>query len=248
MAVRTIPLNNSYNHINSLQLSLNTLSTGFNNLKIRVTIVSKRVFHVIIENTKKVGSSIKLTAHFIISKTLKLKTLHVAILAVIVLGTISQTSPLVYSSQLFDVLVFAPVVEELVFRGALLSSLKYCQKGINRIRNWNSNYVPSEADLKAQKIFRVRTTAVLFGLGHSYQGPVGLISATFEGLIYGYLKEKTNSIVVPMSAHFNYNALVSIRKRFVPNQLLLPLFAFYCYHELALYRYATTESSNLAMN
>lgn len=84
----------------------------------------------------------------------------------------------------------APLVEEIVFRGFLQSTLyKYYPPGLCVI-----------------------LTALIFGLFHSlYHGaPVALISVYLLGLLFSYFRLRTGSIIPSMSAHLFNNLMAAI--------------------------------------
>jgi membrane protease YdiL (CAAX protease family) len=83
--------------------------------------------------------------------------------------------------------LFAPVFEELIFRGLLYGSL--------RARfNWPVAAVAS---------------ALVFGLAHGY-GPAGFASVLASGLLWAYLYERTGSLLPGMIAHVVNNAAVAV--------------------------------------
>jgi hypothetical protein len=70
--------------------------------------------------------------------------------------------------------------------------------------------------LKTQEVFRVRITAVLFGLAHllnPHPWPVRLMQVTWCiicGSNFGYLKEKHQTLALPMLAHFSNNLIATL--------------------------------------
>ena len=94
------------------------------------------------------------------------------------------------ASQSFDswtivaVLLLAPLLEEWVCRGVL----------------WNALQPYS------QPRARVLATAVLFGLLHCLEGLLGFAHRFAAGIAFGWLRERTNSLVPPLLAHATHNA------------------------------------------
>ena len=83
--------------------------------------------------------------------------------------------------------LFAPVFEELIFRGLLYGSL--------RARfSWPVAAVAS---------------AVVFGLAHGY-GTVGFASVLASGILWAYVYERTGSLLPGMAAHVVNNAAVAV--------------------------------------
>jgi membrane protease YdiL (CAAX protease family) len=83
--------------------------------------------------------------------------------------------------------IFAPVFEELIFRGLVYGSL--------RARfSWPVAAVAS---------------AVVFGLAHGY-GVVGFASVLVSGILWAYVYERTGSLLPGMAAHVINNAAVAV--------------------------------------
>ncbi len=93
-----------------------------------------------------------------------------------------DSSVIIYDA--ITAIIFAPVVEELVFRGVLFNRLKI-RVGI----------IPS-----------MIITSFLFGIGHSFGG---MTSAFLFGLCMCILYLKTDNILVPMSVHFINNIVAT---------------------------------------
>jgi membrane protease YdiL (CAAX protease family) len=110
------------------------------------------------------------------------------LLSLVLYSKIKFHPPLQVSFLLAQIFKVA-IPEELVFRGILLPFLKnylsYSWKG------WSlANMV----------------TAFLFALAHLFsQPPFWALSTFFPGLIFGYFKEKHNSLLPSVSLHFFYN-------------------------------------------
>lgn len=168
------------------------------------------------------------------------KILKEALIISVIAGGILIPMKIFYPPELFlDAsisTVLGPVLEEIVFRGALLSGAKLLQQGYNQIRRWTHHqHNPSEAELKAQEIFRVRVVAITFGFLHLWnrdrlnlRAVFHVCSCTLGGLSYGYLKEKTNSLALPIIAHCSTNLILTIGPDFLENlNPSLPFFYLY---------------------
>jgi membrane protease YdiL (CAAX protease family) len=109
------------------------------------------------------------------------------------------------------VVIVAPVMEEILFRGICQSSIQLTQSFQNRFIS-----LPSAADLEKQKILRIRCSALFFGLAHLYghtSAKSALIQcsvATLVGVAYGHLKEKYQTISIGILAHGIHNALICL--------------------------------------
>lgn len=123
-------------------------------------------------------------------------------------------------------IIFAPLLEELIFRGVLLNRLKI-RIGI----------IPS-----------MIVTSFLFAIGHDTGG---MLSAFVFGMCMCILYLKTDNILVPMAVHFinNFTAVIIEAARFdyfisqYPQVLLLGLAV--AISAISLIRYIIVESSNL---
>ncbi len=118
------------------------------------------------------------------------------------------------SKLALDNVLIAPVAEEIIFRWSLQGTIHIFQKRRNWIRKKRAI---SQEDLKAQEVFRVRMTAFLFGLAHFgnlacsdqaiFETSLQVVYATIFGLSTGYLKERTESIVLPILCHAINNTI-----------------------------------------
>ncbi len=85
----------------------------------------------------------------------------------------------------FEVVVFAPFFEEIIFRGIIFSSLR------------------AKFGLSVSLI----GSAGIFALAHGY-GPIAFLSVFWSGILWAWLYERTGSIVPGMCAHAVNNGLV----------------------------------------
>ena len=96
-------------------------------------------------------------------------------------------SPATIAVTVLAVVVFAPIFEELIFRGLLYGSL--------RARfSWPIAGVAS---------------ALVFGLAHGY-GTAGFFSVFLSGLLWAWLYERTGSLLPCVAAHVASNAAVAV--------------------------------------
>jgi membrane protease YdiL (CAAX protease family) len=83
--------------------------------------------------------------------------------------------------------VFAPLFEEVIFRGRLYGSLRA------RL-SWPAAAVAS---------------ALIFGLAHGY-GPAGFASVLVSGLLWAWIYERTGSLLPCIAAHVINNLAVAV--------------------------------------
>lgn len=100
-----------------------------------------------------------------------------------VLEAITSASPLLIAALVSLVVLWAPLVEETVFRGALL------------------RHVRSRAGVAGGALL----TGVLFAFLHSY-GPLFTPPLIALGVTFALLREWRGSLIAPMTAHFLHNA------------------------------------------
>lgn len=96
-------------------------------------------------------------------------------------------SPGAVAVTLLGAIVFAPIFEELVFRGLLYGTLR-ARLG------WPLAAVGS---------------ALVFALAHGY-GVAGLLSVFLSGLLWAWVYERTGSLLAPILAHVVNNAAVAV--------------------------------------
>ncbi len=89
--------------------------------------------------------------------------------------------------SLLEYVIFAPLFEELAFRGLLFAILR------RKFR-----FLPAAL-----------ISAGIFGLAHGY-GPVGLISVCWSGVLWAWIYEKTGSLAPGILAHALNNLLVCL--------------------------------------
>ena len=85
--------------------------------------------------------------------------------------------------------IFVACWEETVFRGFLLGRLRASMPGTAQGARWRRDGVA------------VLLTAVFFGLGHAYQGPLGIVQTTAAGIALGALATWRQSIWPAIGAH-----------------------------------------------
>jgi membrane protease YdiL (CAAX protease family) len=96
-------------------------------------------------------------------------------------------SPSLAAVSLIEYVLFAPVFEELAFRGLLFAILR------RKFR-----FLPAAL-----------ISASIFGVAHGY-GVVGLISVCWSGVLWAWIYEKTGSLLPGMFAHAANNLLVCL--------------------------------------
>lgn len=110
-------------------------------------------------------------------------------------ATAPDMTPASFSWEIFiphvlAVVVIAPLIEEFVFRGILLSSLE-----------------------KYGQLFAIVTSGILFGLMHG--DIVAALVASLSGMAFGFIYVKTRNLWVTVSIHAVYNVL-AIASSYVP--------------------------------
>lgn len=132
-------------------------------------------------------------------------------------------------SHIFLAVMIAPIIEEILFRGIVQHGIWGGQVVMNRVSvKWLGHEVPTSERLKAQEVFRVRVTAVLFGAVHIFNHATlapALIQFTIAGLAglpLGYLTEKHQTLSLSILAHGLHNTFVSLPQAAV-NHLDEPL-------------------------
>jgi len=100
-------------------------------------------------------------------------------------------------------LILAPLTEELIFRGLVQSYLKpYKQAGFRVFRVFFSYPV-----LFATLLFTLSHLPMVLRSMGLYAGLPVLLSALFYGLLFGYYREKYNSLLPAIIGHFAANLL-----------------------------------------
>ncbi len=177
------------------------------------------------------------------------ETLKVTLVAAGIFCAVTYIFP--SSAMALTAILVAPVFEEIIFRGILLTSVHHFQKTINLCREDFWGHTLNAADHKSQEVFRVRLTAVIFGLAHAFNPHSSLalkalqISvATVGGLTYGYLKERKHSLVLPILGHSFSNA-IAVGIGHIPDNWAFGGLAVFFANEFAWYKYATRPDNAL---
>ena len=147
--------------------------------------------------------------------------------------------------EVFIITVFAPVVEEILFRGILLRSIHAMQKVLN-----NQNGLTEEAP---QQKFRVHLSAFIFAAAHLTNPHKTMTSALmqftwtyFGGLSYGYLSEKYNTLSVSILAH-GFNNFLAVAIGMYPGHLAPFFLLAVVANKLGTYILATTTIDEFAV-
>ncbi len=94
----------------------------------------------------------------------------------------NSDSPLAFALFALGAVVWAPLVEEVAFRGLLYGALR----------------------ARLDAFLSVLISAALFGLVHPYS-PAGMIPVAAGGVLYALLREWRGSLIAPMTAHLLHN-------------------------------------------
>lgn len=101
-------------------------------------------------------------------------------------GRLGDASQPVAAVMLLRILILSPLAEEILFRGALYT--------------WLRTKISAE--------WTILLTALAFGLVH--QSPSFLPLAVLVGLAAGWIREKTDSVVVPIAVHAIQSAVIVV--------------------------------------
>ncbi len=96
-------------------------------------------------------------------------------------------APPVLAVSLLEYVIFAPIFEELAFRGLLFAMLRR-----------RFQFLPAAL-----------ISAAIFALAHGYS-PIGFISVLWSGFLWAWIYERTGSLIPGMIAHATNNLLVSL--------------------------------------
>ena len=99
------------------------------------------------------------------------------------------------SGLILPLAAFAAIWEETVFRGFLLG----------RLRASIPVQDPQETSLR-RDVMAIVLTAICFGLGHGYQGVLGIVQTTLAGMALGALTVWRNSLWPAIGAHLAIDA------------------------------------------
>jgi len=88
--------------------------------------------------------------------------------------------------------VATPVIEELLFRGLILDSLS------ESYGSWTSIFISS----------------VIFAVLHFFSGPLSILNAFWGGMIYGYVRMRTNSLWPSIFLHSMWNGHIVLLQFF----------------------------------
>ncbi len=174
--------------------------------------------------------------------------IKISLIATFVYTGIILVCPPALVSEAAIIILIAPLIEEIFFRGIVLPSIEIFQKCYNGTRLWMHKETPTETDLKTQKIWRIRISAVAFGLAHATNPHSHLIQkvlqvslSTLWGITTGYLKEKTDSLAPPFLAHATNNAFAFTLEHTSKRSHLLVLWPLWALNFYNWYQLSTKE-------
>ena len=139
--------------------------------------------------------------------------------------------------SVYETVVLAPLLEEILFRFLILKSIHLFQELMNMLSHKGT--VDDEKKLN-QQIFRVHFTALIFGLVHltnphktAKSAAIQVVWSALGGEVYGNMAEKYHSIFPSILSHALNNAMVCVA---VIYQVSIPLFvASLIVNRMALY-------------
>jgi membrane protease YdiL (CAAX protease family) len=117
---------------------------------------------------------------------------------VVVISAITKKPPTLHDARLSWALMtvtVAPVVEELLFRGALLTGLLYILGAL---------HIRSDVNVLLSILF----AALAFGLAHLGRTGTPLLATVLIGMVHGWLRVHSPSTPVAAAAHSAYNLVL----------------------------------------
>lgn len=133
-------------------------------------------------------------------EVVKLGVLSVAISSV-VRGVFPQGSS-EHNQHAMRSILFAPLRDELIFHGLLLTGIKEIQAYYSRRPGWA---FPPRDEALEQKIIRIAIVTLLFGFRQGLRpGAYFILSNMMYGVSWALIKEKTNSLAIPLILHCSY--------------------------------------------
>lgn len=90
--------------------------------------------------------------------------------------------------------LFVGLWEELVFRGFVLGRLRVAFQAV-------------EGSPRSRTVLAIAVTGILFGAGHGYQGPLGLLTTTGVGMALGALTVWRKSLWPAVIAHLSIDTI-----------------------------------------
>jgi len=115
-----------------------------------------------------------------------------SLIAFVVGGTTGGTAS-IGPALFLSLVLMQPVIEELLFRGAVQGYLLQTSYG-----GWSWHGV-SVANVLA---------SILFAAAHvAYQPPIWAAAVLLPSLIFGYFRDRTGSVVAPIVLHVSFNGL-----------------------------------------
>lgn len=141
--------------------------------------------------------------------------------------SLAQKQRLVPYNRIWSLVVFAPIAEELLFRGLIQRGIKLSQKLFNwviqsdilgqNLKKYFENQGDEENLERREQVIRIHLTALIFGLAHLTNSHASILSSIYQvsqcyfgGVAYGFLSEKYQTLTLPILAHATGNALVAL--------------------------------------
>lgn len=120
--------------------------------------------------------------------------------ALVLVLWLTRTPPLTRETHVPAIVLaitVGPILEEVIFRGLILSGLIYLSDTLQ---------LPRQASVWLSII----AAALLFGFAHSGRTGTPLIETTLMGLIYGWLRVESESTAVSAAAHSSFNLVLTL--------------------------------------
>ncbi len=90
-----------------------------------------------------------------------------------------------------------PILEDVIFRGLILSALLYALAKLRLPRG-------------ANVLLSILAAALLFGLAHHSRGGVAMCDTVLMGILYGWLRVQSGSTAVAAAAHSGFNIILHL--------------------------------------
>jgi len=152
---------------------------------------------------------------------------------------------------IYNAIVLAPFQEEFVFRWILLRGMRWTQLNYNHVYTYFSSHSGQSGHMHGvmefvqrrgnQKLFRIRSTALIFALAHlvgdypdKLSGGAQFVRSFMGGIVYGHLVEKYDSLAPAILSHGIHNTF-TLASRYSPESMKSLLFVCSILNRLVSY-------------
>lgn len=113
------------------------------------------------------------------------------------------------------VVIAAPILEELFFRGFFFESVRYSRLGRFAGKYFGSAETTPFSKIHLGTFFTILITALIWAIIHGQYETFELLMIFFFGILLGYARVLTESVYTPMAMHFLMNFVASVQMAFV---------------------------------